>query len=241
MTSTCHLPKHIAIIMDGNARWAKRHNLSKKQGYQHGMNNVKSIIEAIVKYHIEYVTLYVFSSENRKRPQNEIDVLMSLISKYCIENVANIHANDIRLTRIGKRDGVNESALHMIDKAIKLTRNNSKITIQLAFNYGSREEILHATKEIVRQVQEGQLSMNEIDLTHFEQGLFTADCPDPDLIIRTGGEYRLSNFLLWQSAYAELYFTDILWPDFSVNTLNHALDDFQKRERRFGNVKQENL
>lgn len=228
------LPRHIAIIMDGNGRWAKQHAMGRIRGHRKGAHAVNTTVTACREIGIQYLTLFAFSSENWGRPTDEVDALMSLLEDYLEKESSNLQKQEIRLTTIGDTDrltgSVKEKLLHVMD----LTRSNKKMTLNLALSYGSRDEILSAVKKIVSESQEGKLNAEIINQETFSKYLFTREMPDPDLLIRTSGEYRISNFLLWQCAYSELYFTDVLWPDFGKDDLLKAIAVFQLRERRFG-------
>jgi len=228
------LPQHIAIIMDGNGRWAQKNGLDRYRGHEEGAVSVRKIVEAAGELGIRYMTVYAFSTENWNRPQNEIDALMSLLITAIRRETPDLMKNNVRVLAMGQIDRLpDETRAHLLN-CLEETGKNTGLTMILSISYSSRWEITEAAKAIARDVQEGCLDIQSIDektVTHY---LKTEHIPDPDLLIRTGGEYRISNFLLWQLAYAELYFTPVYWPDFRENNLYEAILDFQKRERRFG-------
>jgi undecaprenyl diphosphate synthase len=231
--NTNHIPIHVAIIMDGNGRWAKKRKLPRLAGHKAGTNNIHRIIKCLADRGVKYVTLYVFSTENWSRPSQEVRGLMRLIEESVDKEVQSLHADGVRLVHIGRSDGVSQRLQNKVRQAIELTKNNKNLTVCIAFNYGGRSEIVHAVKGII---QDG-ISPDEIDEALVSKYLYTADLPDPDLIIRTGGEMRISNFLLWQAAYSEYYITPTLWPDFGPDEMEQALTAFGDRERRFGGLK----
>ena len=230
--NTKHIPTHVAIIMDGNGRWANKRKLPRLAGHKAGTDNIHHIIKCLTDSGVKYVTLYVFSTENWSRPSQEVDGLMRLIEESIDNEVQSLHANGVRLLHIGRRDGVSQRLQNKVTQAIELTKNNKKLTVCIAFNYGSRAEIVDAIK---RMMKDG-IAADKVDEALISKYLYTADMPDPDLIIRTGGEMRTSNFLLWQSAYSEYYITPTLWPDFGPEELEQALAAFGGRERRFGGL-----
>ena len=230
--NTKHIPTHVAIIMDGNGRWANKRKLPRLAGHKAGTDNIHHIIKCLTDSGVKYVTLYVFSTENWSRPSQEVDGLMRLIEESIDNEVQSLHAKSVRLLHIGRRDGVSQRLQNKVTQAIELTKNNKKLTVCIAFNYGSRAEIVDAIK---RMMKDG-IAADKVDEALISKYLYTADMPDPDLIIRTGGEMRTSNFLLWQSAYSEYYITPTLWPDFGPEELEQALAAFGGRERRFGGL-----
>ena len=232
-SNTNHIPSHVAIIMDGNGRWAKKRKLPRLAGHKAGTNNIHRIIKCLSEHGVKYITLYVFSTENWSRPSQEVRGLMRLIEESVDKEVQSLHADGVRLVHIGKSDGVSQRLQNKVRQAIELTENNKKLTVCIAFNYGGRSEIVHAVKRII---QDG-ITPDEVDEALVSKYLYTADLPDPDLIIRTGGEMRISNFLLWQAAYSEYYITPTLWPDFGPDEIEQALADFGDRERRFGGLR----
>ena len=231
-------PRHIAIIMDGNGRWATQRGLPRTAGHQRGVESVKRVVEAAADLGVEYLTLFGFSTENWSRPVDEVRELMRLLRMYLRAETAELHRNNIRLKVIGRRDELESDIVKMIEHAENLTVNNTAITVMIALNYGGRQDILMAATNMARTMTEqGVEPTYELAEEFFPQFLSTADAPDPDVLIRTSGERRISNFLLWQCAYSELFYCDTLWPDFSKADLQAAIDDFNARDRRFGGVK----
>lgn len=228
------LPKHVAIIMDGNGRWAKQKGLIRTIGHEKGSTAVREVVEASAEIGIENLTLYAFSTENWKRPKFEVDTLMKLLVSSLKKEIQKLHDNNIKLNAIGNLKLLPKKVLAELSDVIERTKNNSRMTLTLALSYGSREEIVNAMKEIGEKVKNNIISHEKIDETIINEHLYTRNLPDVDLLIRTSGEQRISNFLLWQIAYAELYFTEVLWPDFSKEELYIALHSYQNRERRFG-------
>jgi len=235
MMSSVHLnrlPQHVAIIMDGNGRWAKRRGLPRLAGHKQGATNAQRVLEIFTEYGISYLTLYAFSTENWNRPQAEVNGLLQLLEKKLDEGVKLAQEKGIKIRHLGKLDGLSPEIQHRIKQALELTQNNTGMTISLAFNYGGRDEIV----EVMRRLILSGIPAQKIDESIVSQYLYTAGIPDPDLIIRTGGESRLSNFLTWQAAYAEIYFTPVLWPDFDRREIDKALIFYRQRQRRFGSV-----
>ena len=233
------LPKHIGFIMDGNGRWAKMRGLERSEGHKAGAKTFRRVVEYCADVGIEHVTFYAFSTENWSRPEKEVKALMKLFKEYLLEADERERENDIRQSRIrfiGERDGLPKDLLRLIEKAEKISSKYSKITVNVALNYGGRAEITHAVKEIAKKVKDGELSVDDISENLISDNIYTAGQPDPDIIVRPSGEYRLSNFLTWQSAYSEFWFSDILWPDFTEKDINDILFDYEKRNRRFGGV-----
>lgn len=228
------LPQHIAIIMDGNGRWAMDRNLPRVQGHQAGVESIRSIVRAAGELGLKYLTLYAFSTENWGRPQDEIGFLMNLLSNYLDKELAEITKNNIRFRMIGHLEDLPVEIQKKIRRNLKETENNTGLTLNLALSYSARIEIVDAVKRIAEKVKNGQLPIDDITPDIFSAHLYTAGTPDPDLLIRTSGEMRISNFLLWQLSYTEIYVTEKLWPDFRKEDLLAAIRDFQKRERRFG-------
>lgn len=226
--------RHIAIIMDGNGRWAKRKHLPRALGHKKGVEAVRNIVRVAGEMGVEAMTLYAFSSENWNRPEDEISDLMGLLRQYIQSDINEFVENGVRLKVIGNYKALDADIVAMIDSAIEKTAQNDKMTLAVALNYGAQDEMVRAVQHIAAAVKQGDLQPEEIDLEHISSGLDTADLPPLDLLVRTSGELRLSNFLLWQAAYAELYFTDTLWPDFDKKELEQALKSFGDRERRFG-------
>lgn len=227
-------PAHIAIVMDGNGRWAQQHRLSVSAGHRAGVETVRKVLECCEDYGVKALTLFAFSSENWRRPALEVKALMTLFSSYLDREVNTLHERGIRLRFIGRRDRFPRSLLKKIDQAERLTADNRRFDLSLAVDYGGQWDICRAARTLAEQVERGQLSAGDIDENLLASQLCLADLPAPDLFIRTSGEYRISNFLLWQLAYAELYFTDVLWPDFDEAAFARAVGSFADRERRFG-------
>ncbi|WP_262691595.1 isoprenyl transferase [Kordiimonas aestuarii] len=225
---------HVAIIMDGNGRWATRHGKARSAGHRKGADAVREAIEGAVDCGINYLTLYAFSSENWNRPADEVSDLMALLKLYLQREIKSLHKQGIRLRVIGRRDRLSADIVSMIDKAEQKTAGNSRMTLVIALSYGSRDELVTAVQSIAEAVASGKMRPEDICEADISQALWTADIPDPDLIIRTSGEQRLSNFLLWQAAYTEFSFPDLLWPDFTKADFRAAVDDFLGRHRRFG-------
>jgi undecaprenyl diphosphate synthase len=222
--------------MDGNGRWAKQRGLPRVEGHREGANSVREIVRACGEIGIKYLTLYAFSSENWNRPKAEVSALMHLLEFYLRQEVAELNRNNVRLTAIGRIHELTESSQNQLAKSIAALKDNTGLTLVLALSYGGRVEIVDAVRSIAREVKTGQREIADIDETCISQHLYTAGIPDPDLLIRTSGEMRVSNFLLWQISYAEIYVTDTLWPDFRKPQLLAAVEDFGKRQRRFGRV-----
>ncbi|MCQ9208437.1 MAG: isoprenyl transferase [Omnitrophica bacterium] len=228
------IPRHIAIIMDGNGRWAKLKGLSKIEGHRAGAVAVEEAIKTCRQLGIKVLSLYIFSTENWRRPKREVDVLLRLIEQYLKRRLPRLKKNKIKLLVCGQMSNLPLFLKRQIQKAINQTKDNSELTLNLALNYGGREEILQAVKELALEVKADKLQAEEINQKVFSSHLYTKGLPDPDLLIRTSGEQRLSNFFLWQASYCEFYFTDKLWPDFKSEDLLEAVLNYQKRERRFG-------
>ena len=233
---TSNLPKHIGIIMDGNGRWAKKRGLPRSAGHRMGAKVLEQITRDAGHLGIRYLTVYAFSTENWKRPKEEVDALMKLLSEYLDDYKRLIGDEDIRVKIIGSYDGLSEDIIAKIKNIEEQTKNNSAITLNIALNYGGRDELVFAMKKIASDVKNGKINIDDIDEDMISQSVYTDYMPDPDFIIRPSGEYRLSNFLLWQSAYSEFWYSDILWPDFTRDDLIGAIIDFQKRNRRYGGV-----
>jgi undecaprenyl diphosphate synthase len=229
-----NLPQHIAIIMDGNGRWAKQHTIGRIRGHKKGAQAVKTTVKTCREIGIKYLTIFAFSIENWGRPVQEVEALMSLLEEYLIEEIKDIHEQGIRLTTIGDLDHLNVSVREKLLHAKILTAKNNKMTLNLALSYGGRDEIISAVKKLIQDCKNDVVKIGDINNETFGRYLQTSGMPDPDLLIRTSGEYRLSNFLLWQLAYTEFYFTSVLWPDFNRDELLKAIASYQKRERRFG-------
>ena len=229
-------PRHIAIIMDGNGRWAERQNLPRIAGHQRGVDSVRRTTEECSRLGIEQLTLYCLSSENWKRPQTEINFLMHLLEQYMIEERATIMDNNVRVRMLGRRDDIPDAVLHELDKTVEMSQANSGLWLNLAINYGGRAELVDAMRNIARLVQMSSLSPLEIDEQTISDHLYTAGAPDPDLLVRTAGEMRISNFLLWQISYAEIWVTEKCWPEFDEATLHEAIGAYAARRRRFGGL-----
>ncbi len=232
-------PKHIAIIMDGNGRWAKNKGLSRDQGHKEGKESAKEIVKTCAKIGVKNLTLFAFSTENWKRPKLEVDLLMSLLHNSLMSELKELKKNNIRLTIIGDISKIPIVISKLLKKICDETKDNNLMTLTLALSYGSRNEIINSVKNIADKVKNNIISVEKIDQSLINQHLYTRDLPDVDLMIRTSGEKRISNFLLWQSAYAELHFSDELWPDFKSEHLMSAITDYQNRERRFGKTSEQ--
>ncbi|MAU42033.1 MAG: di-trans,poly-cis-decaprenylcistransferase [Kordiimonas sp.] len=228
------VPAHVAIIMDGNGRWAKKRHLPRFAGHKRGADVVRDCVEASLDLGIRYLTLYAFSSENWKRSTEEVSDLMSLLRLYLRREIDDLDKNGVYITTIGDRSRLAPDIVELIVQAEKKTQNNKKLQLTLALNYGGQAEIVHAVKQLVRDAKDGKVSDDDINEECVARYLYTNGMPDPDLIIRTSGEKRLSNFLLWQAAYTEFAFLDVLWPDFTKESLIEAVTDFSQRDRRYG-------
>ena len=232
MKEITSLPNHIAFIMDGNGRWAEKRGLPRLEGHRAGTETTHSIISYLDKLHIKYVTLYSFSTENWNRPQKEVSSLLTILEESLGEDTFELHQNNVRLRHLGRLERTPKQLKQVINWALKLTKNNNGMNLSFAFDYGGRLEILDAVRTIIAK----GISPNEVDEKLFSRYLYTVGLPDVDLVIRTGGELRLSNFLLWQSAYSEYYFTEVLWPDFNTEEVEKALRVYSQRQRRFGSL-----
>jgi undecaprenyl diphosphate synthase len=233
------LPKHIAIIMDGNGRWAKQRGKLRTFGHHHGVKSVREAAEAAAELGVKYLTLYAFSTENWKRPISEVNALMKLLVRTIHNETKTLHDNKISLMAIGDLDSLPQVTRDELFEAIKDTEHHTRMKLILALSYSSRWEIMNAARQIAKKVESHEITSEQVDQTLFESCLITHSIPDPELLIRTSGEYRISNFLLWQIAYAELYFSPRLWPDFRKEDLYEAIVDYQKRERRFGKISEQ--
>ncbi len=233
------VPRHIAIIMDGNGRWAKRRGLPRVAGHKRGVETVREIVETCAQIGVKYLTIYTFSTENWKRPKTEVSTLMRLIVKSLQTETNDLHANNIRLKTIGNTKVLPDEVCNELNQAIEKTKNNDKLTLNLALSYSGRWELTEAIKSISEQYKNGNVELDDINEELISNHLSTSGMPDPDLLIRSGGEFRISNFLLWQIAYAEIYVTKVLWPEFRYTKLIEAIKDYQKRERRFGLVSEQ--
>jgi len=230
------IPSHIAIIMDGNGRWARQRGLIRIRGHEKGTESVREITRECAKKHLKQLTLYAFSSENWKRPKREVNLLMKLLKEYLIKERKEIEENNIRLTAIGRINELPEDVQRELAISMEESKNNTGMVLCLALNYGGRTEIVDAAKKIMRKVKEGKLRLDEITEETFREHMYMPDMQDPDLLIRTGGEMRISNFLLWEVSYAELWVTPVYWPDFRKTHLEEAIRDYANRERRFGGL-----
>lgn len=228
------IPKHLAIIMDGNGRWAEQRRLPRILGHRKGVETVQSIVDECLELGIGYLTLYAFSSENWGRPQDEVEALMGLLGTFLKKELSQLHKRGIRLVAIGELERLPKSISKILKDIIKKTADNERMVLNLALSYGSRNELTRAMQKLGREIADGTLSAESLTEEHIGAALDTCGIPDPDLLIRTSGEMRISNFLLWQMAYAELYFTETLWPDFSRDQLLQALEEYSRRQRRFG-------
>lgn len=233
------LPKHIAVIMDGNGRWAKGQGKVRVFGHEQGVLSVKDIVEGCVEVGIEYLTLYAFSTENWNRPKEEVDALMQILISTINKETETLNKNNIKLNAIGNIASLPQECIDDLKEAMEKTAHNEKCTLTLALSYSAKWEIVEAAKKIASAVKDNNLSLDDIDENLFSSKLTTVNIPDPELMIRTSGEHRISNYLLWQMAYTEFYFTDVLWPDFRREDLFEAIVDYQKRERRFGKISEQ--
>lgn len=233
------IPRHIAIIMDGNGRWAKKRGLPRVAGHREGVKSVRDVVEACAQLGVKYLTLFAFSTENWRRPKQEVDTLMKLLIRTLRTETDNLHKNDIKLMTIGDIESLPDEVQRELKEAMEKTKNNKRMVLNLALSYSGRWEIIQAVRDIAKDVKEGKINVEDIDDRLFSNYLRTAGLPDPDLLIRTSGEYRISNFLLWQIAYTELYICDCLWPDFRRKHLYEAIRDYQRRERRFGMISEQ--
>ena len=234
-----NIPSHVAIIMDGNGRWAKKQSKIRIFGHKIGVKTVRDVVEGSVKLGLDYLTLYAFSSENWNRPKLEINALMELLVQTIHSETKTLMKNNVKLVAIGDIASLPKNCAKNLDEAIQTTKDNTAMTLVLALSYGSREEIVNATRLIANEVAQNKLKVEDINEQTINQKLYTHNIPDPELLIRTSGEYRISNFLLWQIAYSELYFTDVLWPEFKMSHLEDAIIDYQNRERRFGKTSEQ--
>lgn len=232
-----NMPKHIAIIMDGNGRWAKKKNLPRTLGHRAAVENIKDIVKACSSLGIKYLTLFAFSTENWKRPSDEVSALMNLLVEFLARELSELNESNVIINYLGDITALPEKCQVSLVNACRKTKNNTGLTLNLALNYGSRAEIKDAVIRISKDVKSGKVDLVDIDEDLISKYLFTSNMPDPDILIRSSGEYRISNFLLWQIAYTELWFSNILWPDFKRENLYEAIIDYQKRDRRFGGIK----
>ena len=237
--NTEKVPQHIAIIMDGNGRWAKQQGENRIYGHYEGVNSVRSVVEAAGEVGVKFITLYAFSTENWNRPKEEVDALMELLVSTISAETPQLNKKNVRLQAIGNLNSLPPACLQELNESIELTSKNTGLTLVLALSYSSKWELIDAVKQIAIQVKDGNLAVSDITEKQIEQHLCTKNIPDPELMIRTSGEHRISNFLLWQLAYAEFYFTDKLWPDFRKDDLYEAILNYQNRERRFGKTSEQ--
>ncbi len=226
--------EHLAIIMDGNRRWAKSLGKSVKDGHKAGADKLSEVIDWCIEFNIKYLTVYAFSVENWKRDEKEINDIMSLLRKYLFSKEDDFKSKNIKIKTIGSKDNIDSDIVKQISKIEERTKNNTSIQVNIAFNYSGRQEIVNITKNISKLISNGDIKVNDIDEKLISNNLYYGGIPDPDLVIRTGGELRVSNFLLWEIAYSEFYFTDVFWPDFSKELLSDIINNFKKRERRYG-------
>jgi len=233
------LPNHIAIIMDGNGRWAKKRSLPRVVGHEYGVKSVRLVAETAAKLGVKHLTLYTFSKENWNRPQLEVKAIMTLLVRTIRNEVKTLQKNNIRLKTIGDIESLPSDALRELKEAMELTKNNSKMELILALNYSARWDIIEATKKVAKKVLDKTLTIDAINESVISENLSTSGMPEPELLIRTSGEYRISNFMLWELAYGEFYFTDVYWPEFDQNAFYKAVLDYQKRERRFGKTSEQ--
>ena len=234
MNEEINLPAHIAIIMDGNRRWAKQKNLDPKLGHKKGAETLEMMVKYCNKIGIKYLTVYAFSTENWKRSKEEVGALMLLLQNYLESFSKKADTDNIRIKMLGDREGLSTGLLKSLDNAIERTKNNTGVTFNVAFNYGGRDEIVKAVKKIAKEVKENNINVEEINEELISNNLYTKDMPDPDLMIRTSGEIRISNFLPWQLVYSEFYFIDKMWPDFTSDDLDEAINEYNRRTRKFG-------
>ncbi len=232
MSPTDYPPRHVAIIMDGNGRWAKKRGLPRLVGHNAGGDNIRPVVKVFADHGVKYLTLYMFSTENWNRPRIEVAGLLSLLARKIDKETQAFHRENIRLVHLGRLDRLSQKLRDKVLGAVELTKNNTGLTLCLAFDYGGRDEIVQAA----RRIATAGIADDNIDESEFVRHLYTPEIPDPDLVIRTGGESRLSNFLLWETAYSELYFTAVLWPDFGRKEIEEALSEYKRRQRRFGKI-----
>jgi undecaprenyl diphosphate synthase len=235
-TSKC-APQHVAIIMDGNGRWAAQRGLPRSAGHKQGIEAVRRAVKSAIELGIKYLTVYSFSTENWSRPQTEVSFLMELMRRFIRQDVSDLHKSGVKIIIIGERKGIDAPTLALLEDAEKLTRNNSTLFLQVAFNYGSRQEIARVARTIAAKVAAGEIAVSDVTVDVFNAHLDTRHAPDPDLLIRTGGDMRISNYLLWQCAYTEFVFVPEPWPEFSHDIMVRCIDEFRNRERRFGGLK----
>ncbi len=232
-----NIPNHIAIIMDGNGRWAKKRFLPRTAGHKAGVEAIREVVKYSNKIGLKYLTLYAFSTENWKRPKVEVDALMNLLVNYLRKELEELNKNNVKITAIGDISKLPQACIDELNKSFEITKSNTGVNLNLALNYGGRDDLINSFKSLGKLIKDGKLDPQEIDESSIKSNLSTSDVPDPDLVIRTSGEQRLSNFLLWDVAYSEFYFTDVLWPDFGEENLRQAIYSYQNRDRRFGGLK----
>jgi undecaprenyl diphosphate synthase len=235
-TENAGMPRHVAIIMDGNGRWASARGLPRSAGHKVGVDALRRALRAAADFGIEYLTIYSFSSENWSRPVAEVSFLMELLRRFIRQDVAELHRSGVQIKIVGERENLEASMVSLLDDAERLTKDNTKLKLIVAFNYGSRQEITRAVSIIAEKIVAGEVVPSDISTQMISQHLYSGNIPDPDVLIRTGGEQRISNFLLWQCAYTEFVFVDEYWPDFTKDIFARALDEFRSRDRRFGGV-----
>ena len=234
--SKLYIPEHVGIIMDGNGRWAKKRGLPRSVGHKYGAENFRKITRYISKTGVKILTLYAFSTENWKRPAEEVNALMKLFYQYLVDSLTDFREDDIKVVFIGDRSAFNPKLIELINETEEVAKDRKGMLLNIAMNYGARDEILHAVKSLCSDVKDNKINIEDITCDDISSRLYTGGEPDPDLIIRTGGEYRLSNFMLYQAAYSEFYSTDTLWPDFKADDFDKAIIEFNKRNRRYGGV-----
>lgn len=236
MVDKNNIPKHVAIIMDGNGRWATQRNLKRAKGHEAGVEALRGIIETSDDLGIKYLTVYAFSTENWSRPKEEVNFLMNLLVFYFKKELMNLHKKNVKISVIGDIESVDNKSRAAILGAVEKTKDNDGLNFVIAYNYGGRDELTRCVKKISKDVMENTINIDDINMDMIDDYLYTKGIPDPDLLIRTSGEIRLSNFLLWQLAYTELYFTKVLWPDFDGDSLKLAIEEYQRRSRRYGSL-----
>lgn len=229
------IPEHLAVIMDGNRRWAKLNNLPTRDGHREGAMRVTDLVRNSVDLNIKYLSIYAFSTENWRRDKKEVDYLMNLLVEFVVKELDYLHKNDVKITLMGNIEDLPDKTKKEVKRSIELTKNNKMLHLNIALSYGSRNEIINAIKKVINDNENNKINIDEINEESFKKYLYTYDMPDPDLLIRTSGEIRLSNFLLYQLAYTEFYFTDTMWPDFKKEQLLEAIENYQNRKRRYGN------
>lgn len=235
-TSSLRVPQHLAVTMDGNGRWAQARGKPRTDGHRAGIDALRRLIEYCIRYGVSYVTVFSFSSENWSRPAEEVNFIFGLLKRFVVSDLQKLRENNVRIRISGSREGLDASILQLIDKAEKDTAHNTGLTLVVAFNYGGKAEIVDAARKLALAVQNGEMDVSDITEASINQALYLKDIPEPEVVLRTSGEQRFSNFLLWQAAYSELVFIDDYWPDFNENSFVRALEEFSRRERRFGDI-----